>query len=733
MAGVLGADVRRALLTHAGMEEALGPDAKLSDKCALLCDKYQMGVEAFVLCLEAFLVEASKNSVSAEDMGKLEQRLHKQSTAAKQQQQNAQAQMLQQQQQQRKLQQQQQQRALKPVDGNVAADSPVLASTTGKRSLPSNSSSSSQGGNTVTPGPGEAGARPAKMPNTTSSFLQSAALDAQTPGGSSSGGGSGGEAFRSRKGKRDSVASMNTSMGSRAEFARSGRGELGMRCVVSSSGDDINNCESRYRFMFTTLEERARNLDRHLLKMQAFMCEKADLKQEDLAPVGIPSQDQVWVCGRICCEAETGKINNQAVMLEGSRRDSGGRRVKLDLTEVPTFALFPGQIVLVEGINSGGRKMVVKRIVEGFPADLPRTLPQKLLEFNHSTLYQGGEPINVCVAAGPFTTSDSLSYEPLRELLGRVAEKKPDVLILVGPFVDIAQPLLSSGNVVLEEYDENDAVVGSHGASYETVFIERIVRDGLKGLFEADEALPTNIILVPSLNDAHHECVFPQPPFGDRDMVETEYFTDPLGVLDIPFSDPSDPSRRRVHLMPNPCMFRVNEVVFGVTSVDVLFALSADEVSANIPGNRLDRLVGHLLQQHSFCPQFPVPQTCLAQVRLCLLLRSCLLRSSRFPHPHFAPSLCPPPPSSTSGTRPSGRCKFRPTCSSCPPSWRTWPATCWAPSSSTRALSPRASVAAPLLRLPSTPSRRTPCARCTCPTPRRKCRTRCRAAHRSTS
>jgi hypothetical protein len=96
--------------------------------------------------------------------------------------------------------------------------------------------------------------------------------------------------------------------------------------------------------MFTTMEERARNLDKHMLKMQAHMCEKASLKAEDLQPVGIPSPETVWVCGRICCEAETGKINSQAVMLEGSRRESGGRRVKLDLGQGRTDLALPDRI-----------------------------------------------------------------------------------------------------------------------------------------------------------------------------------------------------------------------------------------------------------------------------------------------------------------------------------------------------------------------------------------------------
>ncbi len=64
---------------------------------------------------------------------------------------------------------------------------------------------------------------------------------------------------------------------------------------------------------------------------------------------------------------------------------------------------------------------------------------------------------------------------------------------------------------------------------------------------------------------------------------------------------------------------RCNEVLFGVTSIDPLFSLSADEVTLNA-GHRMTRLAGHILQQQSFYPCFPAPNNTLAPVRKLLSL-----------------------------------------------------------------------------------------------------------------
>lgn len=64
----------------------------------------------------------------------------------------------------------------------------------------------------------------------------------------------------------------------------------------------------------------------------------------------------------------------------------------------------------------------------------------------------------------------------------------------------------------------------------------------------------------------------------------------------------------RVHCLSNPSTFRINEVVFGITSTDVLFHMSTEETNSNLePGSRLRRIAQHMLQQQSYYPLFPPP------------------------------------------------------------------------------------------------------------------------------
>lgn len=232
------------------------------------------------------------------------------------------------------------------------------------------------------------------------------------------------------------------------------------RCTVEHvEGDDSAaavGMQQPFRYMFTTVEQRSAALDRSYMVMQEQLLKHAGLPPEALAlrtAVGVPSQDTVVCFGRVCCEAAEGKINKTSVVLEGGRME-GGRRVKLVLNELAAYALFPGQFVVVEGINSSGNRMVVTKLCEGVPRPLVTSPAERLARYHYSTQpgCQGGAPLRLMVGSGPFCCSDNLDYEPLQDLIHlatKGGDGPVDVLILTGPFVDASHPSVAKGNIEL--------------------------------------------------------------------------------------------------------------------------------------------------------------------------------------------------------------------------------------------------------------------------------------------
>lgn len=121
---------------------------------------------------------------------------------------------------------------------------------------------------------------------------------------------------------------------------------------------------------------------------------------------------------------------SKIVMLEGCRRSKGDNNapvVRLDLSGIKRYSVFPGQIVAVEGVNTAGSALMAKELfVKGYAplAESPNL----------------SADLKVYVAVGPFTPSDNLNYQPLWDLMERVAEEEPNILILVGPIVEYTHP-----------------------------------------------------------------------------------------------------------------------------------------------------------------------------------------------------------------------------------------------------------------------------------------------------
>ena len=332
--------------------------------------------------------------------------------------------------------------------------------------------------------------------------------------------------------------------------------------------------------MFTSQTERAAVLDRQLEEVGEEL--RTRHKLPEYLPVNQPSQELAFVCGRICCEASEGKLNATSVVLEGTRQGSAGFRVNLDLSQVPQWALFPGQIVAVEGVNSSGRKLVARRIFSDTSAPSAQTMPSKLQLYNHSAQYLGGEPLTVLAAAGPFTTAHDMEYEPFSDFLNVIAKIRPDVVTLVGPFVDANHPKVASGSSTVK-FEGRDMEM-----SFEDMFQFKIKTEIEKALraMHAKDGLRTRVVIVPSLDDVQHDFVYPQPPFNYN--------------FDDAVSDD-------VILLSNPATFSLNEVTFGVTSSDILFHMGSDEIAktAGQTAPRIVRLAEHCLEQHSYYPLFP--------------------------------------------------------------------------------------------------------------------------------
>ncbi|CAL5415573.1 unnamed protein product [Camellia sinensis] len=210
---------------------------------------------------------------------------------------------------------------------------------------------------------------------------------------------------------------------------------------------------------------------------------------------------------------------------------------------------------------------------------LPKLIPANMTHV--STRVAG----TIIIAAGPFTTTDNLFFEPLTELLAYAQRKQPQLLLLIKK--------------------------GAVNRTFDEIFrLEILGTSRLCGIYGS----AARVILVPSIRDANHDFVFPQPAFDiqqadlkhqmkkrklkdgeKRKMHEVEK------AKDEQISKKRQREERRGRL-------RGVEIKVGCCTVDVLKQLSREEISRNPSGGskqRMNRLSNHLLSQHSFYPLYP--------------------------------------------------------------------------------------------------------------------------------
>ncbi|CAJ1956576.1 unnamed protein product [Cylindrotheca closterium] len=410
--------------------------------------------------------------------------------------------------------------------------------------------------------------------------------------------------YESRTRVGEVVASFNLS-----HFDPIAPGNKHASCTITPSSDNIL---VPYRHMFTTLEDRASALEAKLNELGEQIIRQHGIGSGDngiapLVEINVPGHDKGCYIGRICNEAHQGKMNQTSVVIEGSSLSCGGARINVDLSTLKSekipYSLFSGQIVAIEGMNPTGRSVVAHRICEGAAHGCNKSTIKDLRHHHYEK--QDGSAAKVVTACGPFSTSDNLDYQPFVDLIHVIMEQSPDVVILTGPFVDMRHEAIKAGNVQLEVDDNVHQVV-----PHEALFANKI--SGLiEEMYTTETEISTQFVLVPSLEDATARMVYPQVPIQDHsgrpevlklqggNMVE-------VGTLGLERLNAG--GLKRIHCFSNPCTFRINETVFGVSSTDTLFHISAEEVNSNLePGSRLRRIAQHMLQQRSYYPLYPPP------------------------------------------------------------------------------------------------------------------------------
>ncbi|XP_022734880.1 DNA polymerase alpha subunit B-like isoform X2 [Durio zibethinus] len=327
-------------------------------------------------------------------------------------------------------------------------------------------------------------------------------------------------------------------------------------------------------FMYDRIEDRFNALENRIRKHAAALV-ASRLYEEPMDP-SVASQRSIFAIGMICCDGE-GHLNDKSILLQSSVEHSGGQHVRLELNKLSHFSVFPGQVVGIKGHNPSGHCLIASELVDSVPLsvaadmNLPRAKKQALDEEIQATnLSCAPTEITMVIAAGPFTTTDNLLFEPLTELLAYATKKCPQLLILLGPFIDSEHPQIKKGTVDL---------------SFDEIFqmeVLRRVQDYLE--YMGPDA---RVVTIPSVRDANHDFVFPQPAF-DLDSLNNIH---------------------QITSLKNPGIFEADEVKIGCCTVDILKHLSGEEMSRHsmdgTPSDRLSRLASHILSQRSFYPLYP--------------------------------------------------------------------------------------------------------------------------------
>jgi DNA polymerase alpha subunit B len=336
--------------------------------------------------------------------------------------------------------------------------------------------------------------------------------------------------------------------------------------------------------MAMRLAESSEILDERIDEFMSIIQKHHSLDDSAFGNAAAQGTNEIVAVGRIASDAAEGKLNSASLVLETSRRMGAGIRVPLKIDALtPSWQFFPGQIVALRGTNASGAYFTVSEVLQTPLLPVPASSIQSIDAVNERlgvSSESAGQPLNIMFASGPYTAEDNLDFESLQALCSKAADDMVDALVLTGPFLDIEHPLLATGDFDLPEAKGTDL-----DATLNTAF-RLWISTPLQRLCSAVPSI--TIILVPSVRDAVSKHVsWPQDQLLKKDLG--------LGLA------------KQVKMLPNPCTISLNETMIGISSQDILYELSREQVSGGGGGGQdlMTRLPRFLIEQRHFYPLFP--------------------------------------------------------------------------------------------------------------------------------
>lgn len=192
-------------------------------------------------------------------------------------------------------------------------------------------------------------------------------------------------------------------------------------------------------YMYDNLMQKANIAADRVFDIGAEICAKlskehADVYGSDLHHqvfgASAPTPEALKCVGNISSDSDD-KLGLHSTLLIDSN-EMALRTYRLHFDRMKSVALFPGQMVFVQGVNPRGDAVFVNEVVAE-------------RQLTYAKQPQVKENLHLIVACGPFTYSENLNYEPFNELIAYCKKHKPDILILLGPLLDADHKCLQDG------------------------------------------------------------------------------------------------------------------------------------------------------------------------------------------------------------------------------------------------------------------------------------------------